>query len=129
MKKIISVIVLTLILIAGVIIEQVYLEKTIATLNEKVIFLDNLITNAEDINNTEIITAVYDLDEFWSKNEKIMGLAINHNEIIKIGEQIKKIEVYIKSNNKIDCEYELKTLVYYAESYNLIYAITAGNVL
>jgi len=128
-KKIVSVIVVFVLLVATVVLEQVFIDRTLSSLNEKIDFLDKTIDATEAINTTEIKNIIDDLDSFWTEKEKVLCISINHNDLNRVGEQIKKIKVYIEQNNKDDCVYEIKVLKFYAESYDHTLELNPQNVL
>ena len=121
--------IVTIALFAIVIGEQIFVDNTLNTLINKVLSLDTFVLEAENIQNEEIKNICDDLDVFWTEREKILCLFINHNELSKVGEQIKKIKIYIEQNNKDDCEYELETLKFYATSYKHVVEINIQNLL
>lgn len=129
MKKIISVLVISTLLLTAVVLEQVFVQNTLDTLLAKIDTFDTEITKATDIDTQTLIDLSTDLDKYWTEKEKILCLSINHNDLNKVGEQIKKIVVYVKQNNKDDCIYELETLKFYAESYKHVMEITPQNLL
>ncbi|HAJ77595.1 MAG TPA: hypothetical protein DCO89_00805 [Clostridiales bacterium] len=128
-KKVLWATIITIVLFAIVIAEQVFVDNTLNMLIEKISSLDAYVSSTENIQSAEIIDVCNNLDEFWTEREKILCLFINHNELSKIGEQIKKVKVYIEKNNKDDCEYELDTLNFYAESYKHVVEINIQNLL
>lgn len=129
MKKVLWATITTVVLFAVVISEQIFVDNTLNTLIEKISNLDTYVAATENIENTEIKNVCDDLDVYWTEREKILCLFINHNELSKVGEQIKKIKTYIKQNNKDDCVYELETLKFYAESYKHVVEINIQNLL
>ena len=122
-------IIVTVLLFAIVIAEQIFVDNTLNALINKVLSLDASVADTENIQNEEIKNICDDLDVFWTEREKILCLFINHNELSKVGEQIKKIKIYIQQNNKDDCEYELETLKFYATSYKHVVEINIQNLL
>ena len=129
MKKVISVLIVAVLLIVMVILEQVYIHKTFDNMIEKIDALDTEIANVEKIKTQFIIEKIDDIDAYWLERENIMCLSMNQNELNKIGEQIKKVKVYIEQDNKDDCIYELDTLLFYVKSFKKIMEITPQNFL
>ena len=129
MKKVLWATIVTIVLFAIVIAEQVFVDNTLDSLIDKVLSLDAFVAETEYIQNEEIKYVCDDLDVFWTEREKILCLFINHNELSKVGEQIKKIKIYIAQNNKDDCKYELETLKFYATSYKHVVEINIQNLL
>ena len=129
MKKTISFIIVTIILLSVVIAEQIYIDKTLDDLILKIDTLNTQTALVENINTEEINKTAEDLDDFWTKNEDILCVLVNHNDLTKIGEEIKKIKVYIKDNNKDDFVYELDTLKFYATTYKDVFQLNIQNLL
>ena len=129
MKKIVSVIAISVLLVSAVVLEQVFVHKTLDSLIAKIEMFDSKISATENINLQEIVDFGAKIDDFWTKKEKILCLSINHNDLNKIGEQIKKINVCVKQNKKNECVYELDILKFYVESYKHVMEISLQNLL
>ena len=94
MKKIFSVIVIFDVLIATITWAQIVAETTLFDTFEKVAKLSASVVETEKINTENIVNLATELDEFWEEKEKLLSLVMNHNDLNKIGEQIKKIVVF-----------------------------------
>lgn len=129
MKKIISVIIISLLLLASVIVEQIYKDNTMNTLIDKIQVLNAEINNSETINTSEIQYIINDLDKYWEKQTNILRITINNNDLSRIGEQIKKVKVYIEQNDKDNCLYEIDTLEFYAENYKVVMELNFQNIM
>ena len=129
MKKIVSVVAISVLLVLAVVLEQVFVHKTLDSLIAKIEMFDSKISATENINLQEIVDFGAKIDDFWTKKEKILCLSINHNDLNKIGEQIKKINVCVKKNKKNECFYELDILKFYVESYKHVMEISLQNLL
>ena len=119
MKKTISVLAVTIILIAMIVWAQVVAENTLLDTTKKIDALYQSISLTENINNDQIVNQANELDKFWEKKERLLSLIMNHNDLNRIGEQIKKVVVYINQNDKKNCEYEIVTLQFYMQSYQI----------
>ena len=128
MKKIISVLVISALLLTAVVLEQVFVQNTLNTLLVKIETFDTEISKVADINTKALVDISTELDQYWTEKEKVLCLSINHNDLNKVGEQIKKIVVYVNQNNKDDCIYELEILKFYAKSYKHVMEINPQNV-
>ena len=129
MNKIFWVITITILLFGIVIWEQIFIDNTLDLLAQKIDKITTEISVVENIKTENIINLSNKLDEFWTNKEKILCLFINHNDLSKVGEQIKKVKVYIEQNSKGDCETELDVLKFYAESYRHVMEINIQNLL
>lgn len=115
-------------MLSVVIGEQIFVDTTLSTLIDKIEQLDNAVQNSQNINATQIQIMVDELNKFWTDKENILCLSINHNDLNKVGEQIKKVKVYIEQDNKEDCVYEIDVLRFYAEGYKHIMELTIQNI-
>ena len=127
MKKTISVAVATILIVIAVVLEQIFVQNTLDNLIEKITSINTRIQNSQDIDDENLIFAIDEIDEFWTEKEKVLCLSINHNELNKVGEQIKKVKVYVEQNNKEECLVELDTLLFYAKSYKHTMEISPQN--
>ena len=117
-------------LLLGIVIgEQVYADNTLNTLIYKINVLDQKINIATTINTNELNDICEELDVFWTANEKIMCLFISHNDLNRVGEQIKRVKSYLQNNKTDECKCELDTLLFYAESYRHVMEINIQNLL
>ena len=129
MKKIISVLAVTIVLIAMIVWAQVVAENTLFDTTKKIDALSQNISLTESISTNQIVNQANELDRFWEQKERLLSLIMNHNDLNRIGEQIKKVVVYIKQNDKKNCEYELVTLKFYMQSYQSVIDIKPEHLL
>ena len=129
MKKTISVLCVTAILLATIIWAQIYVETTLNYTLKQIEVLSQNISNTNLIATENILNFAKNLDDYWTEKERVLCLVINHNDLNRIGEQIKKVVIYIEQNDKDNCEYELITLKFYAESYQHVMDIKFENLL
>ena len=128
MKKIISFIVITLLVISAVTVEQIYLHNSFDGLLNKIEILNTQIEQSEDVNTQDIEVFVEDIEKYWEDIENILCMTINYNDLHRIGEQLQRVESYAKRNQKDDCLAELQVLIFYAESYQRIFHINFSNI-
>lgn len=129
MKKIISVLSITAILIGLIAWSQIVAENTLYDTTKKVETLSQEISAVENIDTNKIVSLSNELDKFWTEKERLLSIVMNHNDLNKIGEQIKKVVVYILQNDKKNCEYELITLQFYMDSYKSVIEIRPEHIL
>ncbi len=127
MKKIISVIIISTLLLGAVVVEQIFVQNTLNNLIEKIETLNAQIENSQNIDGDDFVFAISEMDKFWTEKERILCLSINHNDLNKVGEQIKRVQVYLEQNIKEECLVELNALLFYAESYKHVMEITPQN--
>ena len=95
----------------------------------KVDALNSKIELIETIDTEDILNLIYEIDDYWTEKERILCLSINHNDLSRVGEQIKRVKVYAEQNQKDDCLCELDVLLFYTESYKHVMEITPQNFL
>ena len=128
MNKTVTVIIVTILLVALVVIEQIFVQNTLDTMIERSLMLNETIEYLENINTIELNNSIEELDKFWTKKEKILCLSINHNDLNRIGEQIKRVKIYILQNKKNECVVEIEALIFYAKSYKHVMEIDFQNI-
>lgn len=128
MKRILIIILITIILLTGIIWEQIYINDSLNGLKNRTTNVYELITTNQTINTENIIDHVEELDEFWKDRENWLCLVINHKDMEKVGEQITKLTSLTRQNSKEDAEYEVELLKYYVEGYEHIMNLTFQNI-
>lgn len=128
MKRGILVIIIALLLLGGIIWEQIYVNDCIVNIKEKTTNLYNLIFNSEGVVNETIINKTEELDKYWKDKENWLCLVINHKDMEQIGEQITKLTILTKQNDLKQCEYEVELLKYYVEGSEHILCVTFQNI-
>ena len=129
MKKTLWAILITILLFGIVIWEQIYIDNSLNTLIVNVNNVDTKITSSNNIDNDEIIELCNNLDNYWTNKEKVLCLFINHNDLSKVGEQIKKVNMLVLQNKKEECVIELDILKFYANNYSHVMKVNIQNIL
>lgn len=129
MKKTISVLIITSVLIATIVWSQIVAESALGDTTKKIYALSESISLTEDISSNQIVNQANELDKFWEQKERLLSIVMNHNDLNRIGEQIKKVVVYVTQNDKKNCEYELVTLQFYMQSYQSVIEIRPEHLL
>ena len=129
MKKIVWVLIITVLLLAIVIGEQIFVDNTLNTLIEKIETVNTKIDLTENVEGEEITQSLQEIDDFWTEKENVLCLFINHNDLSKVGETIKRVKNYAQNNNKEETLIELDVLKFYAESYKHVMEINPQNLL
>ena len=129
MKKITWVIIITILLFAIVISEQIFVDNCLNTLDVKIDAIYTTVLAQENVDAENVIKLNDDIDVFWTENEKILCLFINHNDLNKVGEEIKRMKVFASQNNREDFLNELEVLKFYVQSYRHVMEINIQNLL
>lgn len=115
------------VLITLITLEQIFLNNTINYLNEQTYSLESEITENENINSEYLINKINDFHVNWHKKETILCLICNHKDIENVGEQIEKLKVVIKQNDKEQAEVEIELLTLYVKTFEQLVSVTIEN--
>lgn len=115
-------------LLAGVIIEQIFINTTLDSVINKTLGLQEQIENTSDINTNDIIENIENLDEYWTEKENSLCIIINHRDMEKVGEQIIKLKTYIIQNDKKNAVYEADILYFYINGFKHIMSVNFQNI-
>ena len=126
--RIVVILSITVILISLVVAEQIFITNTLSFMQQESEVLKQEIFNQNDVNSSFLIEKIDFLDKSWAKRENILCLLVNHKDMEKVGEQIKKLQVLINQNSKKEAEYEIQLLCYYIDSYEHFISLNFQNI-
>lgn len=127
MRRIIWVLIILASLVIIITLEQVNVSDTLAGLKERIQVISTKIESSEQI--TDLTEEVDELNDFWDKRESIICLTYNHKDMEKIGEQIKKLQTYVKLNDKDNSILEFNLLAFQVTGYEHLVVTSFQNVL
>lgn len=128
-KKWIIMLSLILILVAGCIIESIYVNKSFEWLINSLETLQITITeNKESIDNQEIINTSHKIHEEWHKRVKVLKCLIWHTGIKDVETGFARISVYIEENDYTEAYAEIATLIDYTAHYLDDFRISIDNI-
>lgn len=100
MKRLIGIIIITILLIGGGIVEEIYIRKTITRLETYAINLEEKITaNKDNINTKEINSSFDELNNFWTETETAFCYLTNFEKFRSLDESIVKLDSAIFYND------------------------------
>ena len=123
MKRMLCVLFITALLLAGSIYETFYISDTI----------DNLLLIGESVvdglsKNVSQLEKVESLSNYWEEREKRICLFINHKDMEQIGEQIKKAQSYLEDDDRESALVEMKQFNYIVNSFKHISEFNIQNI-
>ena len=128
-KKWIIMISLSLILIVGCIIENIYVNKSFEWLINSLESLQITITeNKDKINKDDIIKKSYEIHNKWHKKVKVLKCLIWHTGIKDVETGFARISVYIEENDYTEAYAEIATLIDYTAHYLDDFRISVENI-
>lgn len=127
-KRLITIIALTLLLLSLAITELILVKHFIDGIEKDV---NNLVilyeTNKENI--SPLIPEVEKVEKKWDSKEQLLCLMFNHKDISVITDCITRVIEYSKQNNYDDAIVDLKILQKYAEKNHDIMQFNINNIL
>ena len=109
-------------------VESIFVHSTIDYLKTESISLQTLIRESENIDTKTLQIKLNEFDEKWMEKENVLCLVINHKDMERVGEQIKKLKTLSRQNDKIQAEQEIDLLVYYISGYDHFAKISFQNI-
>ena len=128
-KKWIIMISLSIFLIAGCIIESVYVNKSFnALINNLESLQIELAENKENCDSEELIDKAYKIHNEWDKKTKVLKCLIWHSGIKDVEVGMARICVYVEENNYTEAYAEIASLIDYCAHYLDDFSISAENI-
>lgn len=130
MKKLIGVIIITVLLLAGGIVEEIYVRNTISNLDY---FATNLETklreNEDNINTDEIKASFNELNEYWKQTETIFCYLTNFEKFRSLDESVVKLDTAIKYNDFSVANENLTLIKNYTKVFYFTLGMSLNNIL
>lgn len=128
-KKWIVMIVLSLVLVAGCVLESSYINKSFDWLiNSLETVQIELTENKEKIDTDEFISNIYNLHNDWHKKVRILKCLIWHTNIKDVEVGLARISVYIRENDYTEAYAEIASLIDFSAHYLDDFRISAENI-
>ena len=128
-KKWIIMIVLSVVLILGCILESGYINKSFDWLiNSLETIQIELTENKEKIDTDKFVGDIYDLHNSWHKKVKILKCLIWHTNIKDVEVGLARISVYIRENDYTEAYAEIASLIDFSAHYLDDFRISAENI-
>ncbi len=128
-KKWIFMVLLTIMLIVGCILESCYVNKSFDWLiNSLETVQIQLTENKEKIDTDEFIENIYDLHNDWHKKVKLLKCLIWHTNIKDVEIGLARISVYVEENNYTEAYAEIASLIDFSAHYLDDFRISAENI-
>ena len=130
MKRLIGIIIITVILIGGGIVEEVYINKTITRLEFFATNLEEKINkNKNDINTEDINASFNELDNFWKQTESVFCYLTNFEKIRSLDESIIKLKTAIFYNDFSVATENLALIKNYAKVLHYTLGVSLNNII
>jgi len=95
-RRVWFIVILFVILVAGVILEQIYTDNTYSTLNTQITELQENIVNAEIEEGQQLAK---EIDEYWSGREVLLSLFVDYRDIEMIGRQLELVMGHLSNED------------------------------
>jgi len=95
-KKVWVMLVIFIVLIVGVSLEQVYIDKTYNSMINKTTTLQSEILNQ---NEERSLITIKNIDNYWKEREIVLSLFVDYKDIEQIGRQISLIKSHLNNQD------------------------------
>lgn len=128
-KKWIFMVLLTIVLVVGCVLESFYVNKSFDWLiNSLETVQIQLTENKDKIDTDELIEKVYDLHNEWHKKVKLLKCLIWHTNIKDVEVGLARISVYVEENNYTEAYAEIASLIDFSAHYLDDFRISTENI-
>ncbi len=95
-KRVWVILALLVVLVTGVILEQIYTDQTYGTMDTQVQELHSAILEGDLESSREIADA---LDKYWAEREVVASLLVDYRDIEQIGRQIVLVKAHLNNDD------------------------------
>lgn len=128
-KKWIFMIILSIILVVGCVLESIFVNKSFDWLiNSLETIQIELTENKDSIDSEKFITDIYDLHNEWNNKVKTLKCLIWHTNIKDIEIGLARIAVYIEENNYTEAYAEIAALIDFSAHYLDDFRVSFENI-
>ena len=114
-KRVWFVLVLFVVLLGGVIVEQVYTDNTYSKMENDISLLQQTIESAK-LENSKTLAA--NLDDYWSGREVVLSLFVDYRDIEQIGRQLDLIKSHLSNEDLELATVECNLLTHIVQTYH-----------
>lgn len=128
-KKWIFMIILSIILVVGCVLESIFVNKSFDWLiNSLETIQIELTENKDSIDSEKFISDIYDLHNEWNNKVKTLKCLIWHTNIKDIEIGLARIAVYIEENNYTEAYAEIAALIDFSAHYLDDFRVSFENI-
>ena len=128
MKRLLSIIIISIFLIGVCVTEEIIVRKTLTEINSQGNELYSLALTTENLNTEEIITKTRVLKNFWIKYEDALCFFVNHKDMTDMGNEIMRMISYAQNNIKEEYTTSLELVLFYSSAYSHIMGVSFENI-
>ena len=127
MRKI-AMLVLLLVLVGIIVWEQLSVNSYLNEIKDITDRLTIMVSENEQINTTEILEQVDNLEDVWNKHESILCLLANHKDMQELSVEIARMRACVSVNQFEDFKASLSIIIYFSEAYHHFMGISLQNI-
>ena len=127
MRKI-AMLVLLLVLVGIIVWEQLSVNSYLNEIKDITDRLTIMVSGNEQINTTEILEQVDNLEDVWNKHESILCLLANHKDMQELSVEIARMRACVSVNQFEDFKASLSIIIYFSEAYHHFMGISLQNI-
>lgn len=129
LKKYLHLIIILFILIGSCVLEEVVVNNYLTDIDYKVSQIQAVVSDKDQINTSEILFMVENLNDDWCRKEQILCLIVNHKDIEDIGLEISRLKSNAVTNQIEDFNASLSLIRFYTEAYHHVMGTNLYNIL
>lgn len=127
-RRYIYVVVISLLLLAICVAEQIMVKTYLGVMENKVESLVEFVSDKTDINTSEVYDMVVDMEKTWSGYENALCFLVNLKDIEELGVELTKMKVFVVENNVVELRASLALMLYYIDGYYNVMGISFENI-
>lgn len=127
-KRYIYVVVISLLLLAICVAEQIMVKTYLGVMENKVESLVKFVSDKTDISTSEVYDLVVDMEDTWKSYETPLCFLVNLKDIEDLGIELTKMKVFVVENNVVDLRASLALMLYYIDGYYNVMGISFENI-
>ncbi len=128
-KKYIKLGIIVLVLIGVCVWEELAVNTYLSEIDKMVSNIQTVALQSENINTSEILMLVENLEEQWKKKENTLCVIVNHEDVEEIGCEISRLKGAIVATQYEDFLITLSIIRFYTESFNQSMGMSLQNLL
>ena len=120
--------VLLLVLVGIIVWEQLSVNSYLNEIKDITDRLTIMVSGNEQINTTEILEQVDNLEDVWNKHESILCLLANHKDMQELSVEIARMRACVSVNQFEDFKASLSIIIYFSEAYHHFMGISLQTI-
>ena len=118
-----------LVLIGICVAEELIVSSSLQEVHSYCYKIEQLLDDRESLKDMQVVMAVDNLEDVWTKEESLMCFMVNHKNIQEIGQEIVRLKTYITQDEMVEFKVSLEEIKHYCYGYLHFMGASFHNVL